>query len=184
MSNPEGNRPSMAPDASSLVDDAGNLAGGIGATILDLMPNGVSLCRMLFEDGVPADYIHLYTNPAFHTQTGLGNICGQRITAVIPGIRESDPRLFEVYGRVAAGGKPERFETHVKTLQQWFSIQVFCPKPEHFVTIFDDITQRKSHEDQLRLQALVLDQIQDHVAITDLGGTVTYVNRADRKSVV
>ncbi|WP_295388448.1 PAS domain-containing hybrid sensor histidine kinase/response regulator [uncultured Thiodictyon sp.] len=179
MSNPGDNTDRMAPGTSSLVDDAGGLAGNIGATILDLMPNGVSLCRMLFEDGVPADYIHLYTNPAFHTQTGLGQICGQRITAVIPGIRESDPLLFEVYGRVAAGGQPERFETHVQTLQQWFSIQVFCPKPEHFVTIFDDITQRKQREDQLRLQALVLDQIQDHVTVTDLDGTVTYVNRAE-----
>jgi len=42
---------------------------------------------------------------------------------------------------------------------------------------------RQLHEDKekLRLQALVLDQIQDHVTITDLSGRVTYVNQAERR---
>ena len=39
-----------------------------------------------------------------------------------------------------------------------------------------DISLRKAAEQQLRLQALVLDQIQDQVTVTDLGGVITYVN--------
>lgn len=42
----------------------------------------------------------------------------------------------------------------------------------------EDITARKQTEQMLRLQALVLDQIQDFVTITDLDGVITYVNRA------
>jgi len=38
--------------------------------------------------------------------------------------------------------------------------------------------RRKRIEDRLRLQSLVLDQIQDQVTVTDLDGRVTYVNRA------
>jgi PAS domain-containing protein len=152
-------------------------ASDLSSKVLELMPNGLAVCRMLFEEGVPCDYIHLYTNPAFHAQTGLGPVCGQRITDVIPGIREADPQLFEIYGRVAAGGDPERCELAINALNKWFSIQVFCPQPDHFVVIFDDITQRHQDEAQRRLQALVLDQIQDHVTITDLNGVVTYVNR-------
>ena len=183
MSNPRGSQIGAVQGWFTPVDEARVPDGDIATQILDLMPNGVAWCRMLYEDGAPCDYVHLYTNPAFHAQTGLGPVCGKRITDIIPGIREADPQLFEIYGRAAAGGKPERFETYVTALRQWFSIHVFCPKPEHFVAIFDDITQRKQHQDRLRLQALVLDQIQDHVTITDLNGTVIYVNRTERAAL-
>ena len=86
-------------------------------SILENMLNGVAYCRMLYEDGVPQDFIYLYTNPAFHEQTGLGPVCGKRVSEVIPGIRNADPQLFEIYGRVAAGGKPEKFETFLASLQ-------------------------------------------------------------------
>ncbi|MBK5964940.1 hypothetical protein CCR95_12820 [Thiocystis minor] len=162
---------------SALAHGEAIMASDLSSKVLELMPNGLAVCRMLFEEGIPCDYIHLYTNPAFHAQTGLGPVCGQRITDVIPGIREADPQLFEIYGRVAAGGDPERVELAINALNKRFSIQVFCPQPDHFVVIFDDITQRQQDEVQLRLQALALDQIQDHVTITDLNGVVTYVNR-------
>lgn len=93
------------------------------------MLNGVAYCRMLFEDGVPQDLIYLYTNPAFHQQTGLGPVCGKRVSDVIPGIRTADPQLFEICGRVAAGGGPEKFETFVESLQSWFAIQAYSPCP-------------------------------------------------------
>jgi len=41
-----------------------------------------------------------------------------------------------------------------------------------------DITARVQAEEQLRLRALVLDQIQDRVTVTDFSGNITYVNRA------
>ncbi len=41
-----------------------------------------------------------------------------------------------------------------------------------------DISERKSVDAQMRLQAQVLDQIQDTVCITDLNGYVTYANQA------
>uniref|UniRef100_UPI00351CA595 PAS domain S-box protein n=1 Tax=Methanomethylovorans sp. TaxID=2758717 RepID=UPI00351CA595 len=41
-----------------------------------------------------------------------------------------------------------------------------------------DITKLKSTQDELRLKSLVLDQIQDHVTITDLNGMINYVNKA------
>jgi PAS domain S-box-containing protein len=42
-----------------------------------------------------------------------------------------------------------------------------------------DITERKRNDEKLKLQALVLDQIQDSVTITDLDGLVTYQNAAE-----
>jgi PAS domain-containing protein len=65
-------------------------------SVFDNMLNGVAYCRMLFADGAPPDIIYLYTNPAFHEQTGLGPVRGKRISEVIPGIRNADPQIFEI----------------------------------------------------------------------------------------
>ena len=69
---------------------------------------------------------------------------------IIPGIREADPELFEVYGRVALFGIPERFETYVQALKMWFSISVYSPKKGHFVAIFDVITEHKRAEEEIK----------------------------------
>jgi len=126
------------------------LPGEVG-TIVENMLNGMAYCKMLFEDGQPSDFIYLYTNPAFESLTGLSGMIGKRVTDAIPGIRETDPLSLEVYGRVARGGKPEKFETHVEALGTWFSVTVYSPKPEHFVAIFDVITEHKQVERDLLL---------------------------------
>jgi hypothetical protein len=147
------------------------------------MPQGIAYCRMLFEDRQARDFVYLYTNPAFHAHTGLPSVVGKRISEVLPGCRESDSQLFALYARVAAGGAPENLEIFVNALQQWFAIHVSCPQPDHFVTVFEAIAERKRIESQLRLQSLVLDQIRDHVTVTDLNGVVTYVNQVEAKEL-
>ena len=52
----------------------------------------------------------------------------------------------------------------------------------HFLSIWTDISMRKATDDRLRLQAMVLDQIQESVTITDLSGIITYVNEAGRQN--
>lgn len=115
------------------------------------MLNGVAYCKMLYCDGEPNDFVYLYTNPAFEALTGLKQVVGRRGSDVIPGIRDKDPQLFEIYNRVAMGGQPERVETLVESVDSWFSISVYSPKREHFVAIFDDITERKQTELALKV---------------------------------
>lgn len=146
-------------------------------TIVEHMLNGMAYCKMLFEDGQPCDFIYLYTNPAFESLTGLSDVTGRRVTDVIPGVRESDPLSFEVYGRIARDGKPEKFETQV--LGIWFSITVYCPKPEHFVAVFDVITEHKQAERALLLanERLSLAQRTAGAGVWDwdiLNGTITW----------
>ena len=119
-------------------------------SLFDSMLNGFAHCRMVFEQGRPVDFIYLNVNGAFEAQTGLKNVAGRKVSEVIPGIRESSRDLFEVYGRVALTGKPETFESYVEALDMWFSISVYSPKREHFVAVFDVITERKRTEDALR----------------------------------
>jgi len=114
------------------------------------MLNGFALCRMHFENGRPVDFTYVQVNTAFEVQTGLKDVVGRKVSEVIPGIRESDPELFEIYGLVTLTGKPESFEVFVDALQMWFYITVYRPFKEHFVAVFDVITERKRAEDKLR----------------------------------
>ncbi len=120
--------------------------------LFENMLNGYAHCRMLYEDGRPSDYVHLHVNPVFETLTGLKNVVGKRVSELIPGIREFNPELFELYGKVASTGVPGKIETYVDGLKLWFSISVYSPKPGEFVAIFDNITERKQAE---TLQAAV-----------------------------
>ncbi len=138
-------------------------------TLFETMLNGFAYCQMVYEQGVPVDFIYLDVNKAFEQQTGLKNVIGKRVSEVIPGIRESDTELIERYGRVAAGGKPEQFEIYVESLQMWFFISVYNPQPEHFVAIFDVITERKEAEETLKNEALrhriLMESSRDGIAI-------------------
>jgi len=119
-------------------------------SLFENMVEGYAHCRMLYREGVPEDFVYLEVNPAFETLSGLKEVVGKRATEVIPGMRESNPELFEIYGRVAHSGQPEQFEMYVDMLDRWFEISVYCPEPEHFVAIFDNVTARKQYEANIR----------------------------------
>jgi two-component system cell cycle sensor histidine kinase/response regulator CckA len=112
-------------------------------SLFENMLNGFAYCRMLFEDEKPHDFIYLAVNNAFTTLTGLKDVIGKKVTELLPGLRESDPRLFEIYGQVARTGRPARFENYVEALEMWFEISVYSPEPGYFVAVFDVITERK-----------------------------------------
>jgi two-component sensor histidine kinase/PAS domain-containing protein len=119
-------------------------------SLFENLLNGFAYCRMLFEAGKPVDFVYLAVNDSFLSQTGLRDVVGRKVSEVVPGIRESDPGLFEVYGRVAETGKPEQLEMYLESLRMWLAISVYCPAPDHFVAVFDVVTERKRAEEELR----------------------------------
>jgi PAS domain S-box-containing protein len=119
-------------------------------SLFDNMLNGLAYCKMLFEQNQPQDFIYLDVNCAFETLTGLKNVVGKRVSEVIPEIRESCPEIFEVYGRVALTGNPERFEIYLKPLNIWLLISVYSPEKEYFVAVFEAISDRKKAVAALR----------------------------------
>ncbi|MEI7936551.1 MAG: ATP-binding protein [Verrucomicrobiota bacterium] len=119
-------------------------------SLFENMLNGFAYHRMLSEPGRPDDFLYLAVNTAFKTLTGLQDVVGKNMSEVIPGLRRSDPELFEIYGRVVRTGVPEHFERYVQAMQMWFAISVYRPAPEHLVALFDVITARKQAEEALR----------------------------------
>ena len=119
-------------------------------SLFENMSEGFALCKMLFDDhDRPVDFIYLDVNGAFGKITGLENIVGKKVTEVIPGIKESHPELFDIYGRVALTGQRERFEIEFKPLRMWLHISVYSMEQGYFVAVFDDITERKRSEAEI-----------------------------------
>ncbi|MBI5640577.1 MAG: response regulator [Nitrospirae bacterium] len=154
-------------------------------SLFNNMLNGFAYCRMLYDQDRPTDFIYLSVNDAFVTLTGLKEVVGRKVTEVIPGIRQTSPELFEIYGRVALTARPERFETYVAALDMWFSISVYSPKKEHFVAVFDVITERKRAEEALVESERKYRSLVDHALVgvyrSSLEGTFLYVNEAMAK---
>jgi two-component system, cell cycle sensor histidine kinase and response regulator CckA len=119
-------------------------------SLFENMLEAFAYCEMIFEGGVPVDFIYIEVNNSFERLTGLKHVIGRKVSEVIPGIRESNPELFEIYGRTALTGNPEKLETYVDALGIWFSISVYSPKKGFFVAVFDTITERKAGEKSLR----------------------------------
>jgi PAS domain S-box-containing protein len=121
-------------------------------SLFQSMLEGFAYCRMIFDDnGRPIDFVYLDVNHAFSQLTGLKDVVGKRVTEVIPGIKEANPELFEIYGRVALTGKPEKFEIDLKSLAISLAVSVSSPAKGDFVAVFESITERKRLQEQINL---------------------------------
>jgi PAS domain S-box-containing protein len=151
-------------------------------SLFENMLNGFAYCRMIYEGIQPRDFVYLSVNNAFEQLTGLKNAVGRKVSDVIPGIRDSNPELFEIYGRVALTGNPERFETYVAALGIWFAIAVYSPSKGHFVAVFDNITERRKADEALRASEekyrALFEESKDVVYVSTVDGKLLDINAA------
>ncbi len=119
-------------------------------SLFENMLEGYAYCETIFEQDVLTDFVYLEVNLAFGRLTGLNEVVGRKITDVIPGVRKENAELFEIYGRVALTGQPEKFETYMPALGAWLSTTVYSSDRGHFVAVFENITERKESEARIR----------------------------------
>jgi PAS domain S-box-containing protein len=118
-------------------------------SLFENMREGFAYCKVLLDEkDRPVDFVYLEVNGAFERLIGLKkeSIIGKKVTESIPGIKEANPELFEIYGDVAQSRKENKFEILFKPLNIWLSISVYSPEKNHFAAVFDNITERKKAE--------------------------------------
>ena len=147
------------------------------------MMDGFAFCKMIFDEkGTPVDFVYLQINNVFEKITGLKkeDIIGKKVTEAIPGTKEANPELFEIYGRVSLSGKAEKFEIFFKPLSIWLSIAVYSPEKGYFAAVFEDISEREKAEEEIEWLASFPALNPNPVAEADFDGNIEYVNSATK----
>jgi two-component sensor histidine kinase len=126
-----------------------DISEGLYRSLFENMFNGFVYCKMVYDEkDSPLDFIYIAVNKAFSRLTGLNGVVGKYVSEIIPGIRNSDYELLEIYGRVAKTGQSEQFEYFLSALNQWFLISVYSHETDFFVSVFDIITEKKLAEER------------------------------------
>ncbi len=177
------------PNARFLGDGGKNIPGLISENVhlrglFDNMLNGVALCKMIFDNGKPVDYIHLDVNNSYYRLTGLKDVIGKKASELLPDLAKTDTELLNLYGRVASTGVPAKFERYVKSMKMWFSVSTFSPEKEYFVSIFDITNEKKTIEESLlsteaRYRSLY-NSMMDGIVGTDMEGRILEFNEVFR----
>ncbi len=147
-------------------------------SLFDNMLDGYAHCRLILQDGKPADFEYLAVNPAFERLTGLKDAGGRKVSEILPDIHHRNPELLETYARVSLSGEPASFETYVASLAAWFAVSAYRPAAGEFVSVFRDITRRKRAEEEVGKLSLAVDQSPVSIIITGLDARIQYVNPA------
>lgn len=143
-------------------------------SLFDSMIEGVAIHEMVYDcEGRPIDYRILDANPAYERHTGLSasQSKGRLASELFGG--EGSPFLDE-YSTVAAGGPPRAFDVYFAPLERHFHIGVFSHQSGGFVTLFEDITERKRNEEERRRLETEFQHMQQLDSLGSLAGGVAH----------
>ncbi len=127
-------------------------------SLFESIDEGFCLIEVLFDEtGKAFDYRFLAANPAFERHTGLVNVIGKTVQELVP---QHEAYWFEIYGRIALTGVPERFENAAQQLGRFYDVYAFRmggPQEHKVAVLFNDISKRKQTEAE-REQLLINEQ--------------------------
>jgi PAS domain S-box-containing protein len=112
-------------------------------SLFENIPEAVGLHEVIYNGSRPAGYKLIETNSAYDKYAALK---GSALTEIGP-----QPGLFaEQYYQVAATQVPYRFEAYIQDIQKHFIINIISPRKGYFATVFEDITDQKKTESEIK----------------------------------
>jgi len=152
-------------------------------TLFENMDEGFALHQLIEDqDGVPVDYRLINVNSSFERILGIPvAIAEGALGSELYGTGEA-PYLKE-YAEVVKTGISASFETYFPELDKHFRISVNTPQPNHFSTIFSDISERIRNIDKIRRNEdqfkLIADNVSDVIWMYNLNQRrFTYVSQS------
>lgn len=136
-------------------------------SLFNNMIDGYAYHQMIFDSsGEPIDYVFLEVNDAWENLTGLKrtDVIGKKVTQVVPNIKDDPVKWIEKFGNVAKNGQPLLLENYSMSLKKWFRVLVFSPKKGYFSLNFEDITDQKNLEDEIKTTLKASQKRQSEVA--------------------
>jgi PAS domain S-box-containing protein len=126
-------------------------------TLFNTIDAGFCVIEMIFDAaGKPVDYRFLEVNPAFEKQTGLHDAEGKLMRELAPA---HEAHWFETYGEIALTGEARHFVSEARQLNRWYDVYAYrvgVPESRQVAILFNDISQHKRAEDELRRRAAEL----------------------------
>jgi PAS domain S-box-containing protein len=119
-------------------------------TLYEHVTEGVALHHVVRDaDGKVMNYRVIDVNPAYEKHTGLNRhqVLGTLANELY---KTPNPPFLTEFTQVVDTGVPHSFESYFAPLGKHFFISVVKFMPEHFATVFEDITERKVKEAELQ----------------------------------
>lgn len=113
--------------------------------IIDALPFGFSVNRMIYKDEEPRDFRILYYNQEFKNVISIDDtlLTGKNVSEILP-IDENLQAFLDNCATVAATGSTFRGERFNPKQDKWYNFTVVSPAEEIIIITFFDITDNKT----------------------------------------
>jgi PAS domain S-box-containing protein len=119
-------------------------------SLFNSIDEGFCIVEVAFDGDLATDYRFLDVNPAFEEQTELADAVGRWMRDMLP---DHEEHWFETYGYVALTGESRRFQNRAEALGRFYDVNAFRvgePEQRRVAVLFNDVTEQKRAEEQLR----------------------------------
>ncbi|MBN1532373.1 MAG: PAS domain S-box protein [Spirochaetes bacterium] len=118
--------------------------------LFEAMNDGVSLHDLICDEaGTPVDYRIVDVNRRYTEITGVGRDAAVgHLSSEAYGT--ADPPFLKEFSEVALTGRPATVEVYYEPMKKHFLISMFSPGPKKFACVFQDITEKRRIEAELR----------------------------------